>query len=208
MTKSKNDIRKQYDRLASIYDMLDAIPERLFYRSWRRQLWDGITPGKILEIGVGTGKNIYFYPPGAQVTAIDISTEMLEKATARAARRPDIAIELLTMDVTELTFETALFDTIVGSFIFMVVPDPLKALQKIKQVCQPGSKLCLLEFTRSHNRLVAFFQDTATPLTQAMYHAQVNRDIVMLVQSSGFRISKIDEVGGGMVKIIQAVYPE
>ncbi len=208
MTKSKSDTQKQYDRIASIYDILDAIPERLFYRSWRRQLWDRVTAGRILEIGIGTGKNIHFYPPGAQVTAIDISSKMLEKAVAKTASRPDIAIELLTMDASELTFDTALFDAIVGSFILMVVPDPLKALQEIKRVCQPGSKLFLLEFTRSNNRLVAFLQDLVTPLTYAVHRAHVNRDIVKLVQNSGFTIIKIEEVRDGIVKIIQAISPE
>ncbi len=205
MTKSTSATQKQYNRIASIYDILDAIPERLFYRSWRRQLWEKVTAGRILEIGVGTGKNMYFYPPGAQVTAIDISSKMLEKATVKTAGRSDIVIELLTMDVSELTLETALFDAVVGSFILMVVPDPLKALQEIKRVCQPSSKLFLLEFTRSDNRLVAFLQDLVTPLTYAVHRAHVNRDIVMLVQNSGFKIIKIEEVRDGIVKIIQAV---
>lgn len=205
MTKGTSDTRKQYDRIASIYDILDAIPERLFYRSWRRQLWDRVTTGKILEIGVGAGKNIGFYPSGAQVTAIDISTKMLEGAVARTTSRSDIVVELLTMDVSELTFDAALFDTVVGSFILMVMPDPLKALQEVKRVCKPGSQLFLLEFTRSDNQVVAFLQDLVTPLAHAVYRAHVNRDIVMLVQSSGFKIIKIEEVGNSIVKIIQAV---
>ncbi len=207
MTKSKSDTQKQYDRIASIYDILDAIPERLFYRSWRRQLWDRVTAGRILEIGVGTGKNMRFYPPGAQLTAIDISSKMLEKGEAKTSSIPDIAIELLAMDVSELTFDTALFDAVVGSFIFMVVPDPLKALQEIKRVCQPSGKLFLLEFTRSNNRLAAFLQDLVTPLTHALYQAHVNRDIITLVQNSGFKIIKIEEVGNSIVKIIEAVSP-
>lgn len=205
MTKSTSATQKQYNRIASIYDILDAIPERLFYRSWRRQLWEKVTAGRILEIGVGTGKNMYFYPPGAQVTAIDISTKMLEKATVKTDGRSDIVIELLTMDVSELTLEAALFDAVVGSFILMVVPHPLKALQEIKRVCQPDGKLFLLEFTRSDNQLVAFLQDLVTPFTHTVYHAHVNRDIAMLVKSSGFRIIKIKEIADGIVKIIQAV---
>jgi ubiquinone/menaquinone biosynthesis C-methylase UbiE len=208
MTKSTSDTQKQYNRIASIYDILDAIPERLFYRSWRRQLWEKVTAGRILEIGVGTGKNMYFYPPGAQVTAIDISSKMLEKATVKTAGRSDIVIELLTMDVSELTLEAALFDAVVGSFILMVVPHPLKALQEIKRVCKPDGKLFLLEFTRSDNQLVAFLQDLVTPFTHTVYHAHVNRDIAMLVQGSGFRIVNIEEVRDGIIKIIQAVSSE
>ncbi len=208
MTKSASDTQKQYNRIASVYDILDAIPERLLYRSWRRQLWDRVAAGKILEIGVGTGKNMQFYPPGVQVTAIDISSKMLEGAAARTASRPDISIELLVMDVSELSFDTALFDIVVGSFILMVVPDPPKALQEIKRVCKPGGQLLLLEFTRSDNPLVAFLQDLGTPLTRAIYHAYANRDIAMMVQSSGFKIVKTEEVWDGIVKIMQAVSSE
>ncbi len=208
MTKDTSDIRKQYNRIASIYDSLDTILERLFYGSWRRQLWEMVTTSRILEIGVGTGKNICFYPPGAHVTAIDISPKMLEKAAARATSRPDIVFELVTMDVSRLTFDATLFDAVIGSFIIMVVPDPLKVLQEIKRVCKPSGELLLLEFTRSDNQLVAFLQDLVTPLTYAVYRAYLNRDIIKLVQGSGFKIIRIEEVENGIAKIIQAVSSE
>jgi ubiquinone/menaquinone biosynthesis C-methylase UbiE len=204
MPKSSRDVQKQYDRIASIYDALDNIPERLFYRSWRRRLWDRVAAESILEIGVGTGKNISFYPSGAQVIAVDSSSKMLERATARTASRPDVDVKLLTMDITELTFDTARFDTVIGSFILMVVPEPLKVLQEVKRVCKPDGKLLLLEFNRSGNQLVAFLQDLVTPLTHAIYHAHANRDIVMLVKNSGFQITTVEEVADGIVKIIQA----
>lgn len=205
MTKSNRNVQTRYNKIASSYDRWDTVPEGLFYRSWRRQLWDRVTAESILEIGVGTGKNIHFYPPGAQVTGIDISSKMLEKAAARATRRPDIHLELLRMDVSKLVFDAAVFDTVIGSFILMVVPEPLKALQEVKRVCKPGGKLLLLEFTRSGNRLVAFMQDLVTPLTRAVYCAQVNRDMLTLVESSGFQITAIEKVADGVVEIIQAV---
>ncbi len=205
MTKSSRNVQTRYNRIAANYDRWDTIPEGLFYRSWRRQLWDRVTAESILEIGVGTGKNIHFYPPGAQVTGIDISSKMLEKAAARATRRPDIHLELLRMDVSKLAFDAAVFDTVIGSFILMVVPEPLKALQEVKRVCKPGGKLRLLEFTRSGNRLVAFIQDLVTPLTRAAYCAHVNRDILTLVESSGFRITAVEEMADGVVRIIQAI---
>jgi len=149
-----------------------------------------------------------FYPPGAQVTAIDISSKMLEKAAARTANKPGIAVELLTMNASELTFDAALFDAVIGSFILMVVPDPLKVLQEVKRVCKPGGKLFLLEFTRSDNELVALLQNLVSPLTYAVYLAHINRDIITLVKNSGFRIIKIEGVWNGTVKIIQAVSSE
>jgi len=208
MTKSNSDVRTTYNRIASLYDIWDAIPEGLFYRSWRRQLWNRLTAGKILEIGVGTGKNIRFYPPGGQVTAIDLSPKMLERAAKRATARQDIPIELLTMDVSELAFADGTFDAVVGSFILTVLADPLKALREIKRVCKPGGTLLLLEFTRSDNKLVALVQDLVTPLTYAIYKAHLNRDLITLVQRSGYQITSAEAIGNGMVTLIQAVLPD
>lgn len=201
-------IEKRYDRLASIYDLWDVIPERLLYRSWRLKLWEKVQGERILEVGVGTGKNIPFYPSGAQTTAIDISPRMLEKARARANQRHDVTVELLKADLNDLTFEDNSFDAVVGSFILMVLPDPLKALKEIKRVCQPHGKIFFLEFTRSDSKIAAFFQDLLTPLTRAVYHAYLNRDIVGLIQRSGFRVTEGVRMSNGIVELIEAnIFP-
>ncbi len=204
MTKSNSAIEKRYDRLASIYDLWDVIPERLLYRSWRLKLWEKVQGERMLEVGIGTGKNIPFYPSGAQTTAIDISPRMIEKARARANQRHDVTVELLKADLNDLTFEDNSFDIVVGSFILMVLPDPLKVLKEIKRVCQPHGKIFFLEFTRSDNKIVAFFQDLLTPLTRAVYHAYLNRDIVELIRRSGFRVTENGRMSDGIVALIEA----
>jgi ubiquinone/menaquinone biosynthesis C-methylase UbiE len=129
---------------------------------------------------------------------------MLEKAAVKATYRPDADIELCQADISNLPFEAAQFDAVVGSFIFMLVPEPLRTLQEIKRVCKPGGKLLLLEFTRSGNRLKAFFQDLATYLTLAVYCARVNRDIVRLVENGGFQIITVEEMASDIAVIIEA----
>jgi ubiquinone/menaquinone biosynthesis C-methylase UbiE len=204
MTHHRRDIETRYDRIASVYDMLDAVPERLFYRAWRRRLWEKVVAQRILEVGVGTGKNMRYYPKGAQVTAIDISSRMLEKAAGRIASRPDVDIELLKMDVRELNFDDASFDAVVGSFLVTVVPEPLEALQEVRRVCKPEGNLRVLEFTRSENKMVGFVQGLVTPLTRAVYGANVGRDTVTLVQRGGFQIIEVEELVDGLVRIIHA----
>ncbi len=205
MTKSNSDIEKRYDHLASSYDLWDVILEHLLYRSWRLKLWKKVQGERILEVGVGTGKNIPFYPSGVQTTAIDISRRMLEKAQARDNQRHDVTVELLKANLNNLTFKANSFDAVVGSFILMVLPDPLKALKEIKRVCQPHGKIFFLEFTRSDNKMVAFFQDLLTPLTRAVYHAYLNRDIAGLIQSSGFRVIERDKMNNGIAELIEAI---
>lgn len=207
MCKKRNDIRTRYNSIAPIYDLWDAIPERLFYSAWRQQLWDMIPTGRTLEIGAGTGKNIRYYPSGNHVTAIDISSRMLERAVERATNRQEVSVELLTMSVVNMSFADDVFDVVVGSFIVTVLPDPLKALQAIKRVCKSGGTLLLLEFVRSDNALVAFLQDLATLFTHSVYRAHVNRDIARFAETAGFQAITSKKVGDGIVSIIRAVAP-
>lgn len=207
MTDKSRDLKASYDRIAYIYDFWDIIPERLFYRSWRAHLWSGVKAGRILEIGVGTGKNIPFYPSGAKVTAIDISSKMLGKAVKRAAARQDVFIELFVMDVNKLSFDNKTFDTVIGSFILTVLPDPRQALQEIMRVSKVSGTLLLLEFVRSDNKLIALIQDLLTPFTHTVYKAYINRDITTLVKRSGFQIISVNTIGSSIVKIISAVLP-
>ena len=79
--RSDTDLtRKRYDRVASFYDLFEAPMERFRFSSWRARLRSRILGDRALEVGVGTGKNIPFYPPDVKVTAIDLSPRMLEKA--------------------------------------------------------------------------------------------------------------------------------
>ena len=69
--------RKRYDRVAPFYDLLEKPTEVLQFAQWRARLGERISGDCILEVGVGTGKNIRHFPQDARVTAIDISPRML-----------------------------------------------------------------------------------------------------------------------------------
>ncbi len=73
----------RYNRIAPLYDLMEILPERR-YASWREALWAQVPAGHILEVGVGTGKNIPYYPPAAEITAIDLAPGMLARAQRRA----------------------------------------------------------------------------------------------------------------------------
>ena len=81
MNSDSELIRKRYDRIAPYFEMLEAMMEGLFFKSWRKKLWAKAEGHHILEVGVGTGKNFAYYPPKAQVTAVDFSPAMLKQAS-------------------------------------------------------------------------------------------------------------------------------
>src|SRR5690606_15462183 len=98
------DVAFRYDRIASVYDLGDCMMEMGFAKH-RPSLFHGLDGKRILEVGVGTGKNISHYPATADVTAIDISERMLSRARDRAERlgRKDTRFELA--DVQALPFD-------------------------------------------------------------------------------------------------------
>src|SRR5258708_2536570 len=101
----------RYQRIAAFYDLLDLPFEHRRYRALRPLLFRGLS-GRLLDAGVGTGRNFPYYPPAATVVGIDISPGMLARAAHRRALSP-AAVELRQMDVTKLDFPDAAFDAAV-----------------------------------------------------------------------------------------------
>ncbi|CAG0969296.1 partial demethylmenaquinone methyltransferase / 2-methoxy-6-polyprenyl-1,4-benzoquinol methylase, partial [Anaerolineae bacterium] len=120
--------RARYNRIAGIFDSLEFLMERRA-KAWRRHLWDTVRPGKILEVGIGTGKNMPFYPEGAEICGIDLSDSMLAQARKRADRE-SVAVALREMDVQALDFPDDSFDAAVGTFVFCSVPDPVQGMKE------------------------------------------------------------------------------
>ena len=114
----------RYQRIASVYDLLDLPFEYGRYRHIRPRLFEGLS-GRILDAGVGTGRNMPFYPAGATVIGVDLSPAMLARAGQRA-RRLGRMVELHQMDITSLTFANQSFDAAVSSFLFCVLPGEIQ----------------------------------------------------------------------------------
>src|SRR5256714_13982827 len=112
---------QRYRRIARFYDLLDRPLERKRYRPLRPLMFQGLS-GRILDAGVGTGRNFPFYPPGATVVGIDISPAMLAQAERRL-NEVAAPVELLGMDVTRLDFPDGSFDAAGAALLFFVLFD-------------------------------------------------------------------------------------
>lgn len=195
--------KKRYDRIAPFYDFAEGLVERSRYSRWRRLLWDKVEGENILEIGVGTGKNYYYYPPDVSITAIDFSEKMLKIAREKADEK-GIKIKLVRMDVENLEFEDDTFDAVVGSFVFCSVPDPIRGLEEVKRVVKPGGKVVLLEHVLSSNKIIAVLMNLVNPLVARTMGPNINRRTVDNVALSGLRVENVTELALGIFKLIEA----
>lgn len=194
---------KRYNRIAPVYNLMEFSAELAGYREWRKLLWSKVAGNKILEVGVGTGKNFPYYPKGAETTAIDFSEKMLEQARAKAVRLGTHVI-LLQMDAQNLVFEDNTFDTVLDSFVFCSVPDPILGLKEVCRVCKPGGKVLMLEHVLSANRIVAWLMNLANPIIVQLMGANINRRTVDNVTQSGLVVEQVTELAAGIFKLIEA----
>jgi len=203
MKSDSTAIKKRYDRIAPYFEGLEAVMEGLFFKNWRKKLWEKVDGYHILEVGVGTGKNFDYYPADARITAIDFSREMLKQA-ARKKDRKQTTVEINLMDVQSLDFADNSFDTVIGSFVFCSVPLPLKGLKELYRVCKPGGQVLLLEHVLSSKPLIAKVMNFINPVIVALVGANINRNTVKNIKACGFASVRVDDRSSDIIKLIEA----
>jgi len=194
--------RQRYDRIAPFYNALEWLME-LRFRRWRRELWGNLAGDAILELGIGTGKNLRFYPSGKNVTAIDLSEKMLERARRRAERL-GTRVQLQVADVQALPFEDASFDEVVATFLFCSVPDPVLGLREARRVLRPGGRLLLLEHVISEVPLIRTLMRWFDPIPFRIWGAHIDRDTVANVRTAGFVDIASRSKALGLIQLIKA----
>ena len=199
-------VRRRYDRLAPFYDLLEGRAEGKRSDGWRGLMWSKVDGDSILEVGVGTGGNFPFYPPGTRVTAVDFSRGMLRRARKRAEQAGTL-VDLCLMDAQDLTFEDDTFDVVVASFTFCTVPDPIRGLQEVARVCRTGGKVVLLEHVLSERRLVAALMHMLNPLAVWSVGDHANRRTAENVTRAGLSLEEVTDLGAGIFKLIEAKKP-
>jgi len=202
--------RARYQRLSAVYDLMEGMAE-VRYRPWRGKLWalaacaphSGVEGPRVLEVGVGTGKNVPYWPKGAPVTGIDLTPGMLAIARRRA-KELGLAADLRLGDAQALEFPDASFDTAVATFVFCSVPDPVLGLRELARVVRPGGQVFLLEHMRSANSILGALMDMLNPLVVRMMGANINRRTVENVRAAGLHVESVEELRRGIFKLIAA----
>lgn len=198
--------RNRYNHFASIYDYVDIIGE-YFFAPWRKEIWQRLKGLDILEIGVGTGQNLKYYPEGKNYTAIDLSEKMLEKAKKYASKNK-IPVKLLQADIHSLPFEDNSFDTVIGTLVFCGVADYSHGLKEVQRVLKPGGQLLLFEHVLSHKKGLRLLMNFLNPVFLKLIGESIDHKTDEKIKEAGFENIRINNLWLDIFKLIEAYSPK
>lgn len=175
-------ITTSYRRWAPIYDMTFGRITHAGRRHATRVI--NQTGGRVLEVGVGTGLALPHYAPEIDVTGIDFSDEMLERARAKVAQEGLSHVrELRQMDARSLDFPDASFDIVVAMHLISVVPDPEQVMSEMARVCKPGGQILLVNHFARDEGWLAWLERKFAPLADFIgWHSNFPKERVLGVR--------------------------
>jgi ubiquinone/menaquinone biosynthesis C-methylase UbiE len=132
-----------WNEAAPRYDKEMVFFEKIQFGGGREWVCSRAT-GNVLEVAIGTGRNLPFYPKDVALTGIELSSAMLEIARHRAAEL-GMQPKLIEGDAEALPFEDESFDTVVCVLSLCTIPRDDVAIKEMSRVLKPGGKLLLLD---------------------------------------------------------------
>jgi len=193
--------RDKYNRIAGFYELLERPLDRFFNPLRERAV--PLAGGRTLEIGVGTGKTLRYYPPNIELHAVDGSVKMLEIAKKRAEKLGR-KVEFAIAEAESLPFPDDYFDTVISSFVFCTVLEPEKAMTEIRRVLKPCGRIIFLEHTKSESKPVDYlFLLPMKLILKPLLDDDPLRETHRLVREF-FEVEKEETYYRGIVRIIVA----
>lgn len=164
--------------------------------------------GEVLEIGFGTGHNLPFIPPGVtRLYAVEPSGRSIELAHKRVAAAP-VDVQVVGLDGQRLPVDDQSVDAVLCTWSLCTIPDPTAAVQEARRVLRPGGEFHFVEHGRAPDANVRRWQDRVNGIQQRIAGGcNLNRDISGIIESGGFRITKLDRYySPGSPKVLGAMY--
>ena len=157
----------------------------------------------MLELAVGTGRNLPHYTADVRLTGIELSPQMLAIARQRAEQLGR-DVDLRIGDAQALELEDQSFDTVIITFGLCTIPDDRGAATEAHRVLRPGGRLVLLEHVRSPSRAVRAAQRMLDPLSVRFGADHLVRDPVDYLENVGFEIESVERLKWGIVERVVA----
>ena len=198
VTGETERVRAIYERMAVGYDRMIGTWERLLFEDGRQWVCSQAA-GDVLEVGVGTGRNLDRYPSGVQLVGIDLSPAMLDLAKVRA-RQLGRDVDLQLGDAHALEFASESFDTVVVTLALCAVPDDRQAIREIARVLRPAGRFVWLEHVRSHIGPVRWVQRLVDPLFVRLEADHLLRDPIDHINQEPFVIERLERSRLGYIQ--------
>ena len=150
--------------------------------------------GKVLEIGMGTGRNLPFYDRSriTQLVGVDPALQMHSLAQRRSAQA-GLDVELVGLTAERLPLPDESFDTVVCTYTLCSIAHPVAALREVWRVLKPGGQFLFCEHGRAPDASVARWQTRIQPLwTPMMGGCHLDRDVPALLREAGLQ-AEVDQ---------------
>jgi ubiquinone/menaquinone biosynthesis C-methylase UbiE len=198
-------ILRLYEREAPKYDREMRFFELLLFGGGREWVCSQ-AEGEVLEIAVGTGRNLPHYRAGVRLTGVELSPAMLEIARARA-RDLDRDVDLRVGDAQELEFPNERFDSVVSTLSLCTIPDERAAVAEVRRVLRPGGRFLLLEHVRSPVLPIRLAERLLAPLMLRFKGDHLLREPVDHLHAEGFVVERLERSKLGIVELVAARKP-
>jgi len=196
--------RRYWDKASVSYDKQMRFYDRLLADS--RPWVCAQATGHTLEVAIGTGLNLPFYPAGVELTGSDLSPGMLGIAQTRA-RQLGRVVDLREADAQALPFPDASFDTVVCTFSLCAIPDERRAVSEMTRVLRPGGLLLLADHIAGATWPVRAIQRMIDLVTVPLQGEHYLRRPLRQVQAEGLQVERRERFKLGIIERLAARKP-
>jgi phosphatidylethanolamine/phosphatidyl-N-methylethanolamine N-methyltransferase len=194
-------VEKVYDSYAHVYDLIFG---KVFHngRVMAPKLLRLFPGATLLEVGVGTGLSLPLLPRNIEITGIDLSQKMLDKAQRRVDKLGLRHVRLLKMDATKLDFPDNTFDRVLAAYFISTVPEPVRVVRELMRVTKPGGYLLFLNHFHSETPVKRFVEKIISPVCYRIGF-KTDLDLYELMEEAGLKIDSIDPIDSGHWKAVR-----